>query len=150
MLGYWKFDVYYSTIRLADIKNGHGNQEQGLRKMAKEMTKNLKNYHYFSELKVENRLIKLTKHFSMVNPLDVKGKALSLRVFDPTYYIDMRHQKPSQILIHNNKGEKCSIYIETPKPSAEIIEYATTLDRTQKNTKGLGNYFAEQLLLSCL
>jgi len=61
LLQHWKFDVYYLAMRLADIKNGHDNQEQGLRKMAKEMAKNLKSYHYFSELKIENRLIKLTK-----------------------------------------------------------------------------------------
>ncbi len=47
LLQRWTFDIYYSAIRLADTENGHNNKEQDLR--------NLKNYHYFSELKIENR-----------------------------------------------------------------------------------------------
>jgi ABC-type uncharacterized transport system substrate-binding protein len=171
LLQHWVFDAYFSAIKLADIEKEHDSQQQGLRKMAKEIAKNLKNYDYFSELKIENQSVKLPKpsdysletivkggqqkllltmRFKMNNSPVVKRKTLSWRVFDPSYYIDMRHQKSSQILIHNGKDRECSVDIVTPKPSAEVIKYATSLDRSQKDTKGLGSYFAEKVLINCL
>jgi ABC-type uncharacterized transport system substrate-binding protein len=171
LLQHWKFDVYYSAIKLADIEKEYDSQQQGLRKLAKEMAESLKNYDYFSELKIENQSVMLPKpsdyllntivkegqqqllltmRFRMNNSPDIKRKTLSWRVFDPSYYIDMRHQKSSQILIRNGKSRECSVDIETPKPSTEIIKYATSLDRSQKDTKGLGSYFAEKVLINCL
>jgi ABC-type uncharacterized transport system substrate-binding protein len=87
--------------------------------------------------------------FRMNNSPIIKRKTLSWRVFDPSYYIDMRHQKSSHILIHNGKSKKCSVHIETPKPSTEIIKYATSLDSSHKDAKGLGSYFAEKVLINC-
>ena len=77
-------------------------------------------------------------------------KTLSWRVFDPAYYIDMRHQKLSQVTLHKGNDTECSTRIEQPNPSEEIIAYATSLDRSQKDTKGLGDYFAEKVLIHCL
>lgn len=171
LLQHWTFDVYYSAIRLADIDNEYKDQQQGLDELANEMAKNLKHYKYFSELKIDNQLLNLGKpnYHSLAITFDesqqqliltmgftlkalpsIEGKKLSWRVFDPTYYIDMRHQKTSQVLIHKNVGIKCSTHIESPRPSAEIVNYATGLDRSQKDTQGLGNYFAEEVLIHCL
>ncbi len=170
LLQHWKFDIYYSEIRLADIKNEYRDQQQGLDQVAKEMAKNLKNYNYFSELKINDQLIALTEPstrslstvfekdqqqliltmgFKLEEPWSIGNKTLSWRVFDPTYYIDMRHQKLSQILIHKSKDTECSTHIESPKLSEEMIKYAASLDRTQKNTQGLGDYFAEKVLIRC-
>ncbi len=168
---HWLFDIYYSTVKLADIASEYKSQQEGLRYTAIDMAKNLQDYRYFSELKTSDQLVvlpmpkystldkvvregqqqlMLTMHFVLDTPIPTNDDTLSWRVFDPTYYIDMKHHTSSQILIHNEQGKKCSTRIHSPKPSQELIEYAINLDRTQKDTQGLGAHFAETVFVQCL
>lgn len=165
----WTFDVYYSTIKLADIASEYDNQQAGFNQLAVDIAKNLGNYGYFSDLKIGNDAIDLpepnestlrsifekgqqqlvlTMSFSLKAPM--KKERLSWRVFDPTYYIAMRHHKVSQVVINKEHDKDCSINLDVPEPSDELIEYATSLDRTQKDTQGLGAHFAETVFIRCL
>ncbi len=124
----WTFDVYYSTIKLADVMNEYKHRQNGLDDLVKEMAKNLAGYQYFSELNIDNQPIALpspedslmtsifnkgqeqlilTMNFTLEHPYSLKQSMLSWRVFDPTYYIDMKHHKLSQVLIHQQKGTDC-------------------------------------------
>lgn len=167
---HWTFDIYYSAIRLADLANEYQSQQLGLKFMANDMAKNLHDFQYFSELKINNESIDLprpsyssvatvtgdeqeqlilTMHFVLEKPLPLKNRTLSWRVFDPTYYIEMKHHSLSQIYIKSLQSKKCLTEIKSPKPSAELIRYATELDRKQTDTKGLGTHFAETVLVQC-
>ena len=170
ILQHWKFDIYYSAIRLDEIKNNYPEKQTGLASIAKEMAKNLKNFDYFSELTIDNtqidlpkpkntslktvteqaqELMVLTMAFKLKKPKPVTAKTLSWRVFDPTYYIDMKHHKASQILIKHADNVNCAMDFKTPEPSPEMVRYAASLDRTQKDIQGLGDYFAENVLINC-
>jgi len=163
--------VYYSMMTIADMMNEHGDKQKGLALLSKMMTKSLKKYHYFSELKVNNTLVKLpspsesklttklsdgqellklSMHFELAHPRSIENKTLSFRVFDPTYYIEMRHYKRSQVTIHTQGATECSTTIELPEASDELVEYANSLDKTEKDTQGLGNSFAEQVMIHCV
>jgi len=170
VLQHWAFDIYYSAILLDDLKKGGKSQQQALDYKAKDMVKNLKSYDFFSELiideqpisldkpseyslstsvKEEQQQLILTMGFTLKEPLSIRRQSLSWRVFDPTYYIDMKHHELSEILIHQSVDTACSTHIDQPKPTREMIEYATSLDRSQKDTQGLGSYFAEKVLIHC-
>jgi ABC-type uncharacterized transport system substrate-binding protein len=168
---HWEFDMYYSLMTIADMMNEHGDQQKGLGLLGKGMTNSLKKYNYFSELKVNNRLVKLSlpkdfklvtklsdgkeilklsMHFELPHPLAIENKPISFRVFDPTYYIDMRHYKASQVIIHTQNATECSTTVELPETSDELVEYANSLDKSQQDTQGLGNSFAEQVMIHCV
>ena len=56
---HWEFDVYYSMMTYADMMNDYGNEQQGLLKLGQAMVNSLKDYDYFSELKINNHTIQL-------------------------------------------------------------------------------------------
>ena len=85
-------------------------------------------------------------HFDIETPQVVENKTISFRVFDPSYYIDMRHFSTSQIIIHTKNATECSSTVELPEPSDELVEYAANLDKSQTAKNGLGNQFAEKAL----
>ena len=167
---HWAFDVYFSTVTLADALNEHGNEETGLRKMADKFIDNLVEYRYFSELTIdgaeielprpssyrlaentagEQPILELEMRFEIAQPLRIKDKDLVWSVFDPTYYIAMKYSKVGNISIQGEQGAHCQLNLELPKPSFELIEYAQSLDRTRKDTAGLGVNFAEKIRINC-
>ncbi len=168
---HWEFDVYYSMMTYADMMNEYGDEQKGLVKLGKGMVNSLKNYAYFSNLELNGRLIQLGKpydqalrisypkgqqtlalsmHFKLSKAQVIENKTLSLRVFDPSYYIDMRHYTDSQVIIHTKNATECSSSVTLPAPSDELVEYAASLDKTQKSTTDLGDKFAETVSIFCI
>jgi len=166
----WDFDIYYSMMTLADVTNEYGDQQTGLANMAKTMAQNLAGYRYFSHLTVSGKdiqlpapnyyelkpaftdgqqILSLYMHFTLETPQPMQGNTINWSVFDPTYYIDISHGKVSQVAIHTTKAMQCTKDIKVSEPSEDIIEYAANLDQTQKDTRGLGDYFAEHVLIKC-
>jgi ABC-type uncharacterized transport system substrate-binding protein len=171
LIQHWEFDVYYSMITYADMMNDYGNEQKGLLKLGQGMVNSLKSYAYFSNLEINGRLIQLgtpyeqtlsitypkgqqtltlTMHFEIDKPQAIENKTISFRVFDPSYYIDMRHYSASQVIIHTKNATECSSIVELPETSDELVEYAASLDKNQKNTTGLGDKFAEKVTIHCL
>ncbi len=167
---HWAFDTYFSMVTLADATNEHGNKEDGLKKMADKFIRNLTDFQYFSELTIdgtemelprpssyrlientegEQSILELEMRFDITQPLVIKNKNLVWSVFDPTYYIAMNYSKVSAVSIEGAKGAQCQLNLDLPSPSFELIEYAQNLDRTRKDTDGLGVNFAEKIRITC-
>lgn len=167
----WEFDLYYSMMTLADVMNEHDSEEIGLPILAADMVKNLKTYNYFSSLFINGAEVQLNKPkeyelrtkkkdghilleleltFTLGSKIDVEKHKLNWQVFDPTYYISMLHQDEQAITFVSKSGTECSVEIVEPKPSTELIDYAQNLDKSQKNTDGLGSKFAEKIYISCI
>ena len=168
---HWEFDVYYSMMTYADMMNDYGDEQKGLLKLGQGMVNSLKGYAYFSTLELNGHLIQLdtpydqtlritypkgqqtltlTMHFELSKAQVIENKTLSFRVFDPSYYIDMRHYTASQVIIHTKNATECSSTVTLPEPPDELVEYAASLDKTQKDTTGLGDKFAEKVTIHCL
>ncbi|ARU58090.1 MAG: DUF1007 family protein [Pseudomonadales bacterium] len=166
----WEFDVYYSMMTLADSRNEYGNDTTGLPQMATKMIRNLKAYGYFSKLSVDganialampdpyrlstkakngHEVLELEMIFDIQQGMNIENKTLHWQVFDPTYYIAMIHVDENSIEIIGGDATECSRKIEFPDPSDDLIEYAQSLDRTQKNTEGLGAAFADMIVVNC-
>lgn len=168
----WEFDFYYSLMMHADLLNEYGSEQVGLPATAADMIKNLESYQYFSKLKVNDSAIQIgvpsqfklsTKKnsegqfilvldmtFDIESAVDIENKKIAWQVYDPTYYIAMNHVTENSIQIVGGNATECSKRLEFPEPSDELIDYAQSLDRTQKNTDGLGASFAETAFISCI
>lgn len=166
----WEFDMYYSMMTHADLLNEYGNEETGLQETAKQMVRNLASVDYFSELRIDEfgiqlpmptqyalrhkkkegqSTLELEMTFHLEPDLNVENKTLTLRVFDPTYYIAMQHMDESSIEVTGGNATECSRELKLPSPSDELLEYAGSLDRSQTNTDGLGSQFAEIVTINC-
>ncbi len=167
---HWVFDTYFSMVTLADAINEHGDKETGLSKMADQMIRNLTRYRYFSVLTIdgteielprpssyeltentrkEQPILELEMRFDINRPAVIRNKNLIWSVFDPTYYIAMNYWTAENVSIKGESGAQCQLNLDSPSPSFELIEYAQNLDRTRKDTDGLGVNFAEKIQITC-
>ncbi len=167
----WEFDIYYSMMTLADIMNEQGNLLSRSTVYSTKMVHNLRSYQYFSSLQrdgieielplpkhyelrtktVKNEsVLELEMFFQLHTPLVIEGQRLHWRVFDPTYYIDIAHRDIDQVSIQTVNAIECSKRIELPGASEEMIDYAASLDKYQKDSQGLGENFAETVVIYCI
>lgn len=167
----WEFDFYYSLMMHADLLNEYGSEDVGLPATADSMIKNLESHHYFSKLKLGDTALELgvpdqfqlsTKNaegqlilvldmtFSFDQETKIENQTLIWQVYDPTYYIAMNHTSENNIEIVGGNATECSKQLQFAEPSDELIDYAQSLDRAQKDTKGLGASFAETALINCV
>ena len=167
---HWAFDVFFSMMTVADVVKEHGDKATGLSKMADQMINNLTGYQYFSVLTIdgtevalprpsryrltentepEQAILELEMRFDMTEPLAIKDKSVAWSVYDPTYYIAMNYASVENVIIKGVQGAQCQMNLDVPNPSSELIEYAQQLDRTQKDTDGLGIKFAEKIRINC-
>lgn len=165
----WEFDVYYSMITYTDAMNEHGSEEKGLHASATRIVQNLESYNYFSSLKLggvsidlrepgtyklstikkgDQMALVLEMGFDIEPGMNIKDKELQWQVYDPTYYIAMNHWNKNMIRVINSSSA-CNMQLDIPEPSDDVIEYALSLDRNQKDTGGLGVYFAEKVIINC-
>ena len=61
----------------------------------------------------------------------------------------MTHNKLENIEILGGLENNCDVELMEPNPSMETIVYAQSLDRRQKNSKGLGVKFAQKVIVNC-
>jgi len=167
----WEFDGIYSMITAANLKNAYENEQVGLTLMAEQMKKNLAGYDYFSNLLIDGEKVKIPRadhaHLTMESrppisvmtldldlkfdkPVELVGKELTWSVFDPTYYIAMNHKEVDDITISNSSGVECGKELVIPQVTEETIAYANSLDKSQRDTDGLGNQFAERVIVKCI
>lgn len=167
----WTFDPYYSALTLADLGNEYGPAlSVGLQEYSAVMASNLASYNYFSNLVSASRSVSLPRpvhqnlevtmeddyeimHLSMVfelsSPLDLKTTLADWSVYDPTYYIAMRHLSTEDVVLVTQGDIRCNKQLINATPSEEEVAYAQQLDASQRDTDGLGKLFAQHIKLSC-
>ena len=166
---HWQFDALFSATTVADAIMEYGDPETGLQATAEGMVKRLSDYGYFSELTFgdieidlpfpreyqlsagfvsgqDQLSLQMTFQLNEPRPLD---QALAWRVFDPSYYVDMRHDDLNRIIVHNSADTDCAARLDKPNPSQAMIVYASSLDKTESATDGLGSHFAEKVVINC-
>ena len=166
---HWRFDQFFSMINYAELMNEYNDEKIGLASTAVSMVANVAPEQYFSELKVAgevvslpvpkrytleteqidgNPILILKMTFVLKKPILVKGKSFTLQTFEPTYYVAMNYPSKDNIRIQS-AGPTCQAELIRATPSDELIDYANSLDRNVRDTKGLGNDFAERVKIEC-
>jgi ABC-type uncharacterized transport system substrate-binding protein len=79
------------------------------------------------------------------------GRAnVTFSTFDPTYYVDMRYDKDSDVRLPAAL-QKLQGKVMTPKPSEETLNFAQSLDKADAPPEDmeLGKQFAQEVTLQC-
>ncbi|MDT8364810.1 MAG: DUF1007 family protein [Nitrosomonas sp.] len=167
----WRFDFFYSAILIAELANDWQQPlPKALELEARRMVTNLKSYGYFSALSIGGRdmalptpnryrlqvikaggqeFLELSMHFQLNQSPLLADNELSWSVYDPTYYIAYSHEGTDNIEIRHAAAWQCHKQRRLPEITEELIAYAFSLDRTQRDTNGLGRAFAEKIIIKC-
>jgi ABC-type uncharacterized transport system substrate-binding protein len=161
----WLFDEFYTLFSLDTLKPT-SDTDPLLTELARVNLGNLRDYDYFMEVRAGDGKVTLATvtefdtalrkgrlWLRFVVPLDrglnPKKDAVSFSVFDPTYYIEMRHRKNAAIAFRGAGAKTCSGRIIPPAPPTEAIALAAALDRNAQADNNLGALFAERVAVTC-
>lgn len=161
----WLFDKFYTLFSLDTIKPS-ADTDPRLTELARTNLGNLRGYDYFTEMRtggakvalgtvtefdtaLRNGRLWLRFVVPLDRGLDPRKGAVSFSIFDPTYYIEMRHLKGAVIAFRGAGAEACSARIISPNPTTEAVTLATALDRNAQADNNLGAVFAERVMVTC-
>lgn len=190
---YWLFDVDFSQLTIEDIFHESRVQPNSLQLLGDDMINNMQSFDYFSYLRIDNLPISLYRpsdysleivekdgqqqlflrmKFVFKDALTIKGKQVVWQVYDPTYYIDMKHMQQANVVVLSAfKTAQCEIQLKQPTPSKRLVDYASGLDASKTDYNRdfseqeadqsypldplfdfqdrLGKEFAEKVVISC-
>ena len=166
----WTFDEFYSAFAVQDFKKRpDGTYDPAdLDKLVDVNLKNLKDWHYFTEVKQSGKPVKLgdakgggssydpksgqlTMIFTvpLATPLAAtKAAPVEFLVYDPTYYIAIDYVKKDPIHMVSGKHDGCGV--PTKVPNAEKVW--TSLPESAfmgPQAVSLGENFAATATLTC-
>jgi ABC-type uncharacterized transport system substrate-binding protein len=162
----WLFDDYY-TVMVAEELGTDGAPTAGyLDEIAQRNLANLRDYDYFTavtydgdrqaigdvtryETEVHDGRLWMRFELPLERPLDPKAGEVMFSVYDPTYWIEILHLEAEPILFSGEGAERCLGEIVQPSPTMEQVSLASALDRDETAGDGLGELFAEKVVLRC-
>lgn len=165
----WKFDITTSLLALNGAKS---DDKQALKKLKKELLKNIAGEKYFSEFKlvdksknggsgtqdisinfkvakselIFNKQLILNFTLELIKPINLHNKELKMQTYDKTYYVNMGYFNEGDLEINNSQ---CNLKLIAPNPSAVVIEEAAAIPQGINVEFNLGKEFAQTLSLSC-
>ncbi|MEM7405929.1 MAG: DUF1007 family protein [Pseudomonadota bacterium] len=162
----WLFDEFYTLFVTEDAVRSPGKPADALNALVSDTLKNLRDYDYFTEARaggsqvsidtvrefdVELRSGRLWIRFVVpfVTPVEPTVQAFAFSVFDPTYYIEMRHVGEDSVAVRGTGGDGCVSRLISPKPTAQAVFLARAMDRNATPDATLGRVFAERIEVTC-
>ncbi len=162
----WLFDDFYSIFVTEDVSQTAADQKKALTDLAETNLNNLREYDYFTEVRIGGAKAKLdvVREFEselrngrlwmrfvvpLAEPVDLSAKLLSFAVYDPTYYVEILHLEGDVVAFKGGGVAQCTGQVIRPKPSFEMVSLAQALDRDAEPDNTLGRMFAEQVEVSC-
>jgi ABC-type uncharacterized transport system substrate-binding protein len=80
---------------------------------------------------------------------DTVHKKVDYRIYDPTYYVSMLHDKKDPIALAGKNASACTHEMITPKPDVAMIDAAAALDKKATAPDELGSFFAQKMVIAC-
>ncbi len=162
----WTFDAMTTAYLFDGEDMSPAHRAKTLKDVGQSVINNMLSQHYFTyfydkdtPIKYEEvkqaRLTetkgKATLSFTLLlaHPYTYNGHKLTLRIFDPTYYVDMSWRNKSDITLANNLGSRCNFKLVEPHPTSAQISYAMSLPADADPDNQLGQLFTQTLELSC-
>ncbi|MEG1211370.1 MAG: DUF1007 family protein [Leclercia sp.] len=164
----WTMDELTSADLLYDAGEAKPGDEIW-KKLAAEVMANVLGQHYFTEfwhggtkVKFLNRPTQygMTRHehqavltfvLPLAQPQPLAGQRYTFSTFDPSYYVDMSYAEDDDASLPAALKERCAITVETPEPSDETLNFASSLDKDDAPPEDmdLGKQFAQTVILKC-
>ncbi|MGK9168802.1 DUF1007 family protein [Inquilinus limosus] len=162
----WLFDDFYTSVAFEGGSPGGGPTPEAVTELARTNLRNLEPYGYFTRIRADGKAVPLgtvTEFESalrngriwlrfvvpLATPVDPRARAVTLQIFDPTYYIDMRYVAEDAITLRGAAAEGCSAGIEPADPPAQAVAMAQALDRGAAADDTLGEIFAATVRVAC-
>lgn len=164
----WEMDELTSAELLLDasVAKDSPNVWQS---MADELMENTQNQLFFTYIHLNGKPIRLAEKannyslhrhgnkavFTFVlpiaKPIPLANNTITISTYEQSYYVDMRYPSDKSIHLPANLVETCKVKLTTPKPSAELLAYANSLDKDDSPGEDmlLGSRFAQTVTLTC-
>jgi ABC-type uncharacterized transport system substrate-binding protein len=157
----WSFDQFYSSALIQNLDGSWNSAQQ----FAETAMRNLEEYRYFTEAtrggavlafgtpqesKGDIRAGRLTISFLLpfAQPVDAFATPIELRVFDPTYYVEMANDQDHPVAT-DGTGASCAALVADSSPSPQDRELANRMDADAPADPALGRLFAQTVTVSC-
>lgn len=166
----WLFDEFYTAFVANDFAKderiGRMSGKEILLELAGINLTSLKEYDYFTEVRADGKPVRtgVVKQFEtgmrgqriwlrftlpLLDPLPIGGQDVHIRVYDPSYYIEVLYRDSDAAHIEGPGTEDCEMSIIPAHPTMEQVFLAGAIDRDATAPENLGRLFAETLRLSC-
>ncbi|MEO0392215.1 MAG: DUF1007 family protein [Pseudomonadota bacterium] len=163
---HWTFDRAYTAFALFDQQGSSPkNQQQKLDEIMAQNLTELRHYDFFTEIKQADQLVStgvavhgktqlVDQQIEMTFTLPVTGAAddqepLTYYVFDPTYYIQMRHDKQGEAVRITHPSKSCAHELIEPTPTVEQTLFAANLGINVTGPPDLGRLFTQTVTITC-
>jgi ABC-type uncharacterized transport system substrate-binding protein len=162
----WLFDDLYTAYVADDFVRQNRPPSEFLPEVANTYLGNLAEYDYFTDVRLDGKRLALGEptgaeaglrdrrlwlrfEVPLVEPVDPERGKLTFSVYDPTYYIEVLHAEDEPVLFTGPQADACFGKIIQPTPSLEAVALASALDVTESGGDGLGELFAETVVVEC-
>ena len=164
----WLFDPYFSAYVIEELATGRPRRKRALDQamtLGPEMVSNLSAHSYLNEwsfagqpvegltgtfvsARIKGKQMELVMRLEAPEPLDLSDGEFEYAVFDPLYYIEILHAPRYRPRL-KGAPKGCRAKVVIPEPPEDLVIYASELDRNDDSEDGLGQHFAERLIISC-
>lgn len=162
----WLFDELYTTYVIEEMAGGRKPSAKVVEGFAGKVIENLGPYGYFTKIRAGDKPVEIapvTQYRSemqgdrlllrftapLAQPVDPLLHAFEFSVYDPTYYIEMLHDKQAPPAIRGGEPGRCRLELRKPRPSAATIARAFAMDKGAPADDTLGRLFAEKAVMAC-
>ncbi len=164
----WTFDAMTTAYLFDGEDMSKGHREATLAKLAQSIIDNMLPSHYFTyfyepdgvtpiryqkvtQARLTTAKGKATLEFALplAKPYAFDGKTLTLKVFDPTYYVDMSWDDRNHLIFDEALKNRCALKLIAPNPTPEQVSYAMSLPADADPDNALGQLFTQAATITC-
>lgn len=165
----WQFDEYYTATAIQGLdKNKNGAYEpQELHALAAENIKALKEYRYFTRIKIGGEVVKtgavetfssehkggllhLTFTVPLAQPVSLAGKTLEIASYDPSFFISIEPAAKTVMTLPAPLAKSCNVTVKQALAESDSTQdIAKMLKRLGDANEGMGAQFARPVAVTC-
>lgn len=162
----WIFDAMTTAYLFDGEDMSEGHRGKTLQKLAQSVIDNMLSQHYFTyfydkgtpikyhkvkqaTLTVKKGKATLSFQLELAKPYVFSGRHLTLKIFDPTYYVDMSWRNKNDVSISDVLKPYCQLTIVEPHPTSAQVSYAMSIPADADPDDQLGQLFTQTLDIRC-
>lgn len=164
----WQFDEYYtaSAIQGLDTNKDGKYEPKELHALAAENIEALKDYDYFTRIKVNGKKVKsaavktfrsehkkgllhLIFTLPLKTPVDVKQTTLTYLMYDPSFYISVLPTVKTPVTLPQTLLKNCRYVVKKSQAETEGDDDVEKLIKRMASPDGMGLQYAQPIIISC-
>lgn len=162
----WTFDPMTTAYLFDGEDMSEQHRESTLKKLAVSIINNMLTTHYFTYFYDKDKPIRYEKvttatlttksgkatlrfPLDLAKPYPFNGHKLELRIFDPTYYVDMSWKSKQNVILDKSLSQHCTTALIQPHPTPSQVSYALSIPIDADPDDTLGQLFTQTIDLTC-